>query len=292
VTLRLADALPEKRATRRAFDAAAGFEQACFIHDEARARLLARLDYVPLAAPRLAIDLGCATGRGATALALRFPSAHVVALDTSSKMLAAAARLADARVAVVGGDAERLPLRAGSVDLALANLVLPWCRPDAVFAEAARVLKDGGLALFATLGPDTLQEVRAAFGAVDREIHVHAAFDIHDLGDMALAAGLAEPVLDLDRLEVTYPDLAALVRDLRAVGAVNVAGARRRGLTGIERWRGFERAFLARSGRLAVTVELIFGVAFGRGGGRRSAAGAAGEIVIPIDRLQRRSEST
>jgi malonyl-CoA O-methyltransferase len=292
VTLRLADALPEKRATRRAFDAAEGFEHACFIHDEARAKLLARLDYVALAAPRLAIDLGCATGRGASALALRYPSAQIVALDTSSRMLAAATRTAGARIAVVGGDAERLPLRAGSVDLALANLVLPWCRPDAVFAEAARVLKDGGLVLFATVGPDTLQEVRAAFGTVDRAIHVHAAFDIHDLGDMALAAGLAEPVLDLDRLEVTYSDLAALVRDLRAMGAVNVAGARRRGLTGIERWRGFERALIPRTGRLVVTVELIFGLAFGRGAGPRSAAGSPAEVVIPIDRLQRRSEST
>ena len=70
------------------------------------------------------------------------------------------------------------------------------------------MLADGGALLFATLGPDSLQEVRAAFGAVDDRIHVHAAFDMHDLGDLALAAGLAEPVLDVDRLEVTYADVA------------------------------------------------------------------------------------
>jgi malonyl-CoA O-methyltransferase len=292
VTLRLDDALPEKRATRRAFDAAEGFEEACFLHDDARSRLLARLDYVALSTPRLVIDLGCATGRGANALALRYPDAQVVALDTSARMLERAASQAGAHVAVVGGDAERLPICAHRADLVLANLVLPWCRPDAVFAETARVLKEGGLVLFATLGPDTLKEVREAFGAVDGGIHVHAAFDLHDLGDMVLAGGLAEPVLDVDRLEVTYPDVAALVRDLRAIGAVNVAGARRRGLTGIERWRGFTRGFAAVDGRLAVTIELIFGQAFGRGVVRRLEAAAPGEIRVPLERLRRRSENT
>jgi malonyl-CoA O-methyltransferase len=292
VTLSLDDALPEKRATRRAFDAADGFEHACFLHDDTRSRLLARLDYVALASPRLVIDVGCATGRGANGLALRYPGTQVLALDTSSRMLRTAVRHAGVNVAVLGGDAERLPIRAHCVDLMLANLVLPWCRPDAVFAEAARVLKDGGLVLFATLGPDTLKEVREAFGAVDRSIHVHAAFDMHHLGDMALAAGLAEPVLDVDRLEVTYPDLGALVRELRAVGAVNVAGARRRGLTGVERWRRFERGFVRAAGRLAVTVELIFGQAFGLGAVQRSAAAGPAEIRVPIERLKRRSENT
>ena len=77
---------------------------------------------------------------------------------------------------------------------------------------------EGGAVLFATLGPDSLQEVRAAFAAVDDRIHVHAAFDMHDLGDLALAAGLAEPVLDVDRIEVTYRASAGLVRDLRGMG--------------------------------------------------------------------------
>ena len=118
-------------------------------------------------------------------------------------------------------------------ELVLANLVLPWCRPDRVFGEVARVLTEGGAVLFATLGPDSLQEVRAAFAAVDDRIHVHAAFDMHDLGDLALAAGLAEPVLDVDRIEVTYARRRRRWSGTcAAVGAVNVAGGRRRSLTG------------------------------------------------------------
>jgi len=290
VTLRLDEALPEKRAARRAFDRARDFAGASFIHEEARTRLLARLDVLRLA-PRVVVDLGCGLGSGASALAARYPAAQVVALDSSRSMLRSAAASTDRAFVVVGGDAERVPLKAHCAELVLANLVLPWCRPDVVFAEAARVLAADGVALFATLGPDTLKEVREAFAAADDRIHVHAAFDMHDLGDLALAAGLAEPVLDVDRLEVTYADVAALVRDLRAMGAMNVAGARRRGLTGVTRWRTFEQALAPTPGRrFSVTVELILCQAFGQGPVQRR--GETGEIRVPLERLKRPSEST
>jgi malonyl-CoA O-methyltransferase len=154
------------------------------------------------------------------------------------------------------------------------------------------VLTDGGALLFATLGPDSLREVRAAFAAVDDRIHVHAAFDMHDLGDLAMAAGLAEPVLDVDRIAVSYADVAAFVRDLRAVGAVNVAGGRRRSLTGRRRWGRFvERLPYGSDGRFAVTVELILGQAWGRGSAAKPKS-PAGEIRVPVSRIKRHSEST
>ena len=289
MSLSLDDALPDKRAARRAFDRALGFETACFIHDEARGRLLERLELVRLA-PNVAVDLGCATGRGAAALAARYPTACVLAVDSSIPMLRATAS-ASAAVRALGGDAAALPLRDGSVDLVLANLVLPWCRPDRLLGEAARVLAPGGAFLFATIGPDSLQEVRAAFAAVDDSIHVHGAFDMHDLGDLAMAAGLAEPVLDVDRIEVTYADVGGLVRDLRAIGAVNVAGGRRRTLTGRRRWSRFvERLPRGADGRLAVTVELILGQAWG--GGPVEKPHSSGEFRVPITRIKRRSENT
>src|SRR6185295_10405978 len=181
-------------------------------------------------------------GRGAAALAGLYAEARLLAVDVSGSMLRATAAQRSGSVAAIGGDAEQLPLRSHCVDLLFANLVLPWCRPDVVFAEAARVLAPGGVVVFATLGPDSLAEIRRAFFSVDTGIHVHAAFDMHDLGDLAMQAGLAEPVLDVDRLTVTYAEPAALWRDLKAVAAANVAGGRRRALTGRDRWRRFERA--------------------------------------------------
>ena len=292
MSISIEQALPDKRAARRAFDRAADFDGACFIHDAARERLLERLDLVNLA-PSVVLDLGCATGRGAAALTARYMGARVLAIDASTGMLRKT-RAHASSVAAIGGDAERLPLRSHAVDLLFANLVLPWCRPDVVFAEAARVLAPGGVLLFATLGPDSLAEIRRAFAAADDRIHVHAAFDMHDLGDLAMKAGLGEPVLDVDRLTVTYAEPAALWRDLKAVAAGNVAGARRRALTGRARWSRFEHGLAPRRGeRFGVTVELIFGQAFGRGPVQtRRQAGAVTEIGVPIERIGRMTEST
>ncbi len=241
MSLSLDDALPEKRAARRAFDRARDFDAACFLHDEARERLLERLDFVRLE-PHLALDVGCATARGAHALAARYPG-RAGAGHRFEQRHAALGRGALRRATwpSLGGDAERLPLRSHCADLMLANFVLPWCRPDRLFAEAARVLAAGRGAAVRDVGPRLAAGgARRHSAAVDERIHVHAAFDMHDLGDLALAAGLAEPVLDVDRLEVTYADLAGLVRDLRAAGAINVAGGRRRSLTGPKRWQRFE----------------------------------------------------
>jgi malonyl-CoA O-methyltransferase len=245
------------------------------VHDEARLRLLERLDLLR-PEPAVIADLGSATGKGAAALAERYPKARVLAVDASLGMLAAGR--ARARRAVAG-NAQRLPLVDGSVQLVFANMLLPWCRPEYLFAETARVLAEGGLALFATLGPDTLEQVRRAWAAVDDQVHVHALFDMHDLGDLAALAGLAEPVMDVDRLVLTYRDVSSMIADLRACGAINVAAGRRSGLTGPSRWRGFERALLGgqRDGRFAVTIELILGQAWGTAPLRRSRRGPAGE---------------
>jgi len=281
-----AAALPDPAAARRAFDrAAATFATASVVHDEARSRLLERLDFFRIS-PGVVVDLGAGRGDGAARLRERYPGARVLAVDTSLAMLAAARDRQG--IHALAGDAERLPLQVGQVGLIFANMLLPWSRPDTVFREAARLLTSGGLFLFATLGPDTLLEVRRAWAAADDGVHVHAFFDMHDLGDLAVASGLAEPVVDVDRLELTYRDVDSLIRDLRASGAVNVAAGRRRSLTGRRRWARFTEALTAskRDGRIPVTIELILGHAWGRGGpparrpGPSQASVAVSEITI------------
>jgi malonyl-CoA O-methyltransferase len=279
-------ALPEAASCRRRFDRAAEtFASASFIHDEARRRLLERVDHLRVTADP-AIDLGSALGQGARALTERFPAARIVALDRSTAMLG---RAVAGRYARLAGEAERLPFRDGSIGLVFANLLLPWTLPEHLFAEARRVLAPSGLLLFSTLGPDSLKEIRRAWAAVDDAIHVHAFWDVQTLGDLAMRAGLEEPVLDVDRVKVSYASIDGLVADLRASGGVNTAAGRRRGLTGPARWRRFAEALAAAqsAGRLAITLELIFGQAWGS---RREAARASpGEIVVPIDQLKRKS---
>jgi malonyl-CoA O-methyltransferase len=284
-------ALPERRAARAKFDRAArSFASASFIHDEARRRLFERLEALPVAEGTI-VDLGSSLGGGAMVLGRAHPEATVLALDSSLAMLGKAAR---GRFARIGGEAERLPLPDGSVALLFVNLVLPWALPEALFAEARRVLTPRGLIVFSSLGPDSLQELRRAWARTDAAIHVHGFFDVQTLGDLALRAGLEEPVLDVDRIQVSYAGLSGVIRDLRALGATNSAAGRRRGLTGRGRWQAFVEALwrdqgAGDKGRLQLTVELIFGHAFGANTGAR--AGAAGEVQVPVGSIGRRGYS-
>ena len=94
------------------------------------------------------------------------------------------------------------------------------------------MLRPGGLLTFTTFGPDTLVELRRAWAAADGHAHVNRFIDMHDLGDALVRAGLAEPVLDVERYTLTYAEVRDLMRDLKAIGAHNANAGRPRGLTG------------------------------------------------------------
>jgi malonyl-CoA O-methyltransferase len=127
----------------------------------------------------------------------------------------------------VCADLERLPLADGSVDLVWCNMALHWLSdPLPAFREFARVLAPEGLLMFSTLGPDTLKELRAAAGAA----RVHAFTDMHDLGDMLVAAGFAAPVMDMELIVIEYRS-SSLLEDLRASGQTNARTDRSRGLS-------------------------------------------------------------
>jgi malonyl-CoA O-methyltransferase len=251
---------------RRSFDrAAATYEDAAVLHAEVRDNLLARLDLMALA-PRITLDAGAGTGLAARALKRRYPKSLVIALDFSQLMLQAAGRQQTwlRRFARVCADAARLPLADGSVDLIFSNLMLQWCQPDAVFAEFRRVLAPQGLVCFTTLGPDTLRELRSAWAKVDSRTHVNQFIDMHDLGDALVRAGLASPVLDVERYTLTYLDLKRVAADLKATGAHNSTMGRARGLTGRSKLDKLQAAYepFRRDGRLPATYEVVFGHAW------------------------------
>jgi len=130
-------------------------------------------------------------------------------------------------------DAAHIPLRDASVELVFSNLALPWCEDlSGVFAECQRILRPGGLLLFSTLGPATLQELRAAWSTIDNRPHVHVFLDMHDVGDALIRGGFAAPVMERENLRLTYRSVEGLLRDLHGTGAQNSHVDRLRGLTG------------------------------------------------------------
>lgn len=279
------------RQVRRAFDrASVSFESCSQVHTEIRSRLLERLEVVRIE-PRVVVDLGAAHGAGSRVLTARYRSAHVIALDLSPAMLLRAARQQGffRRFGRVAGDAQQLPLAGGCVDLVFSNLMLQWCAdPDAVFRELRRVMRPDALLLFTTLGPDTLKELRQAW-AGDENVHVHRFIDMHDLGDALLRAGFAEPVMDTERLTVTYPNLTALRRELKDSGSSNLAAGRRRSLGGRQSLQtARERYETGRTEQvLPASLEVIYGHAWV--GATRAPAATAGEVRIPLSSVRRRS---
>jgi len=155
-----------------------------------------------------------------------------------------------------------------------------------VFAEFRRVLKPHGIVTFSTFGPDTLNELRAAWATVDEHTHVNRFIDMHVLGDALVRAGLAEPVLDVERYTLTYANTLTLMRDLKAIGAHNVTAGRAMGLMGRGRLARMSAAYEAfrHEGRLPATYEVVFGQAWGRSG-----EPAARETRIPVSAIGKRS---
>jgi malonyl-CoA O-methyltransferase len=258
------------RDVQQRFDfASAGFDNADFIHRHSFEALLQRLTPITLE-PRHILDLGCATGSAGKPLARRFRGAKVIGMDSSLAMLERYAKKKPlfASQRLLQADALRLPLQEGSVDLVFANMLLPWIDDlPHCLREVARVTRKNGLFAFATLGPDSLAEIRRAWAGVDTQWHVNAYPDMHDLGDALVSAGLRDPVLDVDYLTVTYRDTAALYRDLTSAGGRNCLSGRKKTLTGKERFRAMDEALAdnMNDGVLSLKLELVYGHAWGSG---------------------------
>ena len=276
------------RDIQRRFDrAAAYFDTADFVHSVTRDGLLERLEPIVFDA-KTVVDLGSAAGAGTRLLMRRFRRAHVVAADLSYHMLERANRKKSwfARTSSVQADATALPFADQSVDLVFANLLLPWIDDQSsFFAEVARVLRKEGLFLFSTFGPDSLSELRHAWSRIDASEHVGHFSDMHDIGDAAVRAGLRDPVLDVDRLVVSYKDSSALFKDLTAIGARNCFRHRERSLGSAARLRAMANVLDAtrQDGLLRFDLELVYCHCWGSGLRPQD-----GEFRVPVNELTRR----
>ena len=257
----------DRAAIRRSFAAAADqYDAFAFLQREVGTRMLERLDYI-LAEPKVILDLGAGTGEQTAALAKRYPRAVTYGLDLAEPMLKKMRKRSSWRrpLRPVCADLQALPFADNSVDLIFSSLAMQWCEGlEQAFTEFRRVLRPGGFILFSTFGPDTLTELRQSWAAVDAREHVHNFIDMHIVGDAMLQAGLAEPVMDVENLTLTYNKVHGLMRELKGIGAHNVAHDRPRGLTGRQRLQAFEQAYekFRCDGVLPASYEVVYGHAW------------------------------
>jgi len=262
----------DRNAVRAHFRRAAATCHEDVLTREVDRRMQERLDYVRLQ-PRAILDLGCGPNPARAGLAARYPQAHYIGLDpifASGKIFASPSPASrrgvrgesENSITAVAGDAEALPFREGYADLVWANLLLPWLSAPDFLSETLRCLVPGGLLMFSALGLDTLKELRGGFQ--DGYAHTQAFFDLHDLGDLLLASGFADPVMDMELITLTYPHLDGLLRDLRAAGATCAMQGRRRGLAGRQALENLQAHYetFRRDNRLPATFEILYGHAW------------------------------
>jgi malonyl-CoA O-methyltransferase len=283
------------RAVRRAF-ARPLRADADVLAREVAQRMDERLELVRLE-PTLIVDAGCGLADAGPLLRRRFPQARLLALDIVPErarertprtwMARVRAALREPAAARVCAQLAAIPVRDDGAGLLWSVLALNWAPdPLAALTEWHRVLQAGGLVMFAAYGPDTLKQLRAAFESTGEELRVHRFIDMHDLGDMLIAAGFADPVMETEWITLTYGRLEDLIEDLRGSGQTNALAARPRGLLSPRKWAAVRAAYegARRDERLPATFEIVYGHAW-KVPPRRPAGDTA---VIRIDRSRSR----
>ncbi|PYC27913.1 malonyl-ACP O-methyltransferase BioC [Pseudomonas mosselii] len=257
----LPGALPDKRQVAASFSrAAASYDSVAALQ---RAVGIALLEKLPSdLAPARWLDMGSGTGHFSRVLAERFADAGGVAVDIAEGMLRHAREQGGARQHVAG-DAERLPLRDGCVDLVFSSLAVQWCGQfSSVLGEARRVLRPGGVLAFSSLCVGTLDELRASWQAVDGMVHVNRFRRFEDYQRLCGDSGLE--LIDLERRPhvLHYPDVRSLTHELKALGAHNLNPGRPSGLTGRARMQGLLQAYeqFRQAQGLPATYQVVYGV--------------------------------
>jgi malonyl-CoA O-methyltransferase len=263
--------------TTRSLDAAAvasslrrlaARDGAPWLHAEVARRMAQRLELIRLQ-PAQVLDWWSFLGAGAQHLDKAYPKARRIVVEPT-EALAARSRAANRSAWWRLGAAARTPVLLedqvpAHSQLVWANMMLHAVKdPPSLMARWHDVLSADGFVMFSCFGPDTVRELRALYQRRGWPAPTLAFVDMHDLGDMLLRAGFADPVMDQETLTLTWGGPEALLGELRALGG-NASPERFGGLR-TPRWkRELEReleSLAGSDGRLRLSFEIAYGHAF------------------------------
>ncbi|HJV96017.1 MAG TPA: methyltransferase domain-containing protein [Albitalea sp.] len=266
---------PARHLDAAAVDAAwrrlATLPAAPWLHAEVARRMAQRLELIRLR-PERVIDWGSFLGASGALLDAAYPRAQRVAVEPHPALAErsraenrapwwSARRWRSGAVEVL---LERDELR-GSAQLIWSNMMLHAVQdPPALMDRWQRALSADGFVMFSCLGPGTLIELRALYQRLGWPAPTLDFVDMHDLGDMLVQAGFADPVMDQETLTLSWASPQALLAELRSLGA-NASPDRLPGLR-TPRWKArLERelqSLAGADGRLSLSFEVAYGHAF------------------------------
>jgi malonyl-CoA O-methyltransferase len=220
--------------------------------------------------PLAVIDWWGHTGASGAVLAAAYPRARRIVVEPSDELALRSSGAANAPWWRAGRSSRAAEIRSedpgpGSAQLLWANMMLhAVADPPALLARWQRVLAADGFLMFSSLGPGTLRELRELYRRLGWPAPAPEFVDMHDLGDMLVHAGFADPVMDQETLMLTWDGPQALLAELRSLGG-NASPLRWAGLR-TPRWRERLHAELnslaGRDGRLRLSFEIVYGHAF------------------------------
>jgi malonyl-CoA O-methyltransferase len=239
-----------------------------WLHAEVARRMAERLALVRLQPARI-VDWWSFVGGGSTLLRQAYPSARQIVVEPNAELVRRSRalharpwwRIGGTPIDVVDDDQPIVP----AAQLLWANMMLHAVKdPPALLERWQKTLSADGFVMFSCFGPDTLRELRALYARLGWPAPAIAFVDMHDLGDMLVHAGFADPVMDQETLTLTWSDPRALLAELRSLGG-NAAPERFQGLR-TPRWKqALERELMALAGpdgRLRLSFEVAYGHAF------------------------------
>lgn len=240
-----------------------------WLHEEIARRMAERLSLV-LRQPARVIDWWSPASGSTALLQARYPQARLLPYGCDDQPLPEPAGSAPAPARwwqrITGRASPADPAPPATAELLWANMMLHWVEDlPALLSRWHAALEVDGFLMFSCFGPDTLQELRAVYAELGWGPPASAWIDMHDLGDALVQAGFADPVMDMERLTLTWDSPAALLAELRGLGR-NTAPAREPGLRS-RSWRSRLDAALVRGlagpdGRLRLSFEIVYGHAF------------------------------
>lgn len=249
----------------RAWARLAGAAEPPWLHGEVARRMGERLPIVRQV-PRQVLDWWASLGASEAVLKAAYPQAERLAVRRPGEPVPEAASPSWWRRFSRGPRVlEEGEVPEGAAQLLWSNMSLHWT-PDvpALLARWHRAVAVDGFLMFSTLGPGTLPSLRQAYAARGWGPAFAPWTDMHDLGDLLVEAGFADPVMDQETLRLSFSSPAAALGELRALG-VNADRGRFPGLR-TRAWRERLHEALAAhvdgQGRVVLEFEVVYGHAF------------------------------
>ena len=249
-------------------------EKPPWLHAEVARRMAERLELI-LLKPSTIVDWWGGLGAGEALLEAAYPKAERIVVEPGEPWLQRSRERARRPWWTAGR------WTGGAVHVQTPDEPFPtppqlvWCNmalhlvsdPPALFDRWLGSLRADGFVMFSCLGPGTLRELRGLYARLGWPPPTPGFIDMHDLGDMLVQAGFADPVMDQETLDLRYESPKALLAELRTLGG-NTAPDRLKGLR-TPRWlRRLESeldALRGADGKIGLSVEVAYGHAFKAG---------------------------